>query len=207
MKTPNLGTKTVDVSTQTTDSDQAAPAPTPVQAVAAPASQRAQRPAKKSPSRTFSIPDISSLKEKINQPEEENKEEEKIVIGNANSRREPYTEEDIRNQWDIFVRKMEAAGNHQEVMILKEKYHVNEHSITLEITNEALESAFEKVKSDILQSVRDGLKNDTITLKANLVQMDKEKMLYTDQEKFDHLKKKFPALRDLQDKLGLDPEF
>lgn len=143
----------------------------------------------------------------MSQPEEKNKEEEKIVIGNANSRREPFTEEDIRHQWDIFVRKMEAAGNHQEVMILKEKYHVTEHAITLEITNEALESAFEKVKSDILQSVRDGLKNDTITLKADLVQIGKEKMLYTDQEKFDHLKKKFPALRDLQEKLGLDPEF
>ncbi len=150
---------------------------------------------------------MSSLKEKINQPEDKDQEEEKVVIGNANSRREPFTEEDIRDQWAIFLRKMEAAGNHQEVMILKEKYHVDGHAITLEIANEALESAFEKVKSDVLQSIRDGLKNDTITLKALQVQIDKEKMLYTDQEKFEHLKKKYPALRDLQDKLGLDPEF
>ena len=92
-------------------------------------------------------------------------------------------------------------------MILKEKYHVNDNAIVLEIANEALESAFEKVKSDALQSIRDGLKNDTITLKSKLVQIDKEKMLYTDQEKFEHMKKKYPALRDLQDKLGLDPEF
>lgn len=178
--------------------------PTPV---AAPAPVSTPKPARKSPSRTFSIPDISSLKEKINQPEQEEKEEEKVVIGNANSRREPYTEEDIRDQWDIFLRKMEAAGNHQEVMILKEKYHVEGHAITLEIANEALESAFEKVKADVLQSIRDGLKNDTITLKALQVQIDKEKMLYTDQEKFEHMKKKYPALKDLQDKLGLDPEF
>ncbi|GAB5523436.1 MAG: hypothetical protein Roseis2KO_13080 [Roseivirga sp.] len=150
---------------------------------------------------------MSSLKEKINQPEQEEKEEEEIVIGNANSRREPYTEEDIRDQWAIFLRRMEAAGNHQEVMILKEKYHVEGHAITLEIANEALESAFEKVKADVLQSIRDGLKNDTITLKALQVQIDKEKMLYTDQEKFEHMKKKYPALRDLQEKLGLDPEF
>lgn len=102
---------------------------------------------------------------------------------------------------------MEAAGNHQEVMILKEKYHVEGHAITLEIANEALESAFEKVKADVLQSIRDGLRNDTITLKALQVQIDKEKMLYTDQEKFEHLKKKYPALKDLQEKLGLDPEF
>lgn len=175
--------------------------------VANTAEQSQPRPSRKSPSRTFSIPDISSLKEKINQPEETDKEEEKVVIGNANSRREPYTEEDIRDQWEIFLRKMEAAGNHQEVMILKEKYHVDGHAITLEIANEALESAFEKVKADVLQSIRDGLRNDTITLKALQVQIDKEKMLYTDQEKFEHLKKKYPALKDLQEKLGLDPEF
>jgi DNA polymerase-3 subunit gamma/tau len=102
---------------------------------------------------------------------------------------------------------METAGRHQEVMILKGNYHIDGHAITLEIANEALESAFEKVKADALQSIRDGLKNDTITLKSAQVTVDKEKMLYTDQEKFEHMKKKYPALRDLQEQLGLDPEF
>jgi len=172
-----------------------------------PAAQVISKTTRKAKSRTFSIPDISSLKEKINQPAVEETVEETVVIGNANSRREPYTEEDIRHQWSVFLKRMEAAGNHQEVMILKETYHVQGHAITLEIANEALESAFEKVKADVLQSIRDGLKNDTITLKSRQVQIDKEKMLYTDQEKFEHMKKKYPALRDLQDKLGLDPEF
>jgi len=39
------------------------------------------------------------------------------------------------------------------------------------------------------------------------VDIAREKMLYTDKEKFEHLKKKYPALKDLQERLGLDPEF
>lgn len=105
------------------------------------------------------------------------------------------------------MKQMEAAGRHQELIILREQYQVNGSEITLSITNAALEPAFEKVKSELLKSIRNGVQNDTITLRSQLVEIDKGKMLYTDQEKFEHLKKKYPALKDLQEKLGLDPEF
>ena len=73
--------------------------------------------------------------------------------------------------------------------------------------HEALVPSFEKVKVELLTALRNSLENDTITLQSKVVQIDKSKMLYTDQEKFEHMKKKYPALRDLQEKLGLDPEF
>lgn len=94
-----------------------------------------------------------------------------------------------------------------EVVILKEKYKVKGTEIMVSIANEALEPSFEKIKSDLINFLRDGLENDTLTIKSQVVEISREKMLYTDQEKFEHLKKKYPALRDLQDKLGLDPEF
>jgi len=56
-------------------------------------------------------------------------------------------------------------------------------------------------------ALRNGLNNDGLTLKSEIVDVSREKMLYTDQEKFEHLKKKYPALKDLQERLGLDPEF
>ncbi len=102
---------------------------------------------------------------------------------------------------------MEAAGRHQELIILKEQYALSGSEITLSIANEALVPSFEKVKAELLTALRNSLENDTITLRSQVVQIDKSKMLYTDQEKFEHMKKKYPALRDLQEKLGLDPEF
>ena len=44
-------------------------------------------------------------------------------------------------------------------------------------------------------------------LKSQIVEIEKGQMLYTDREKFSYLKEKYPALKDLQEKLGLDPEF
>jgi hypothetical protein len=75
------------------------------------------------------------------------------------------------------------------------------------IPNEALENTFEKFKGGLLTHLRDKLKNDHITISSVVVEVKKEKMRYTDREKFDYLKEKYPALRDLQDRFGLDPEF
>ena len=102
---------------------------------------------------------------------------------------------------------MDAAGKSQEMIILKEEYMLRGSEIVLSITNAALEPTFEKVRADLLKSIRNEVQNDSITLRSQVVELDKSKMLYTDQEKFEHLKKKFPALKDLQEKLGLDPEF
>ena len=103
--------------------------------------------------------------------------------------------------------EMEAAGRHQELVILKEPFELKGTDITLNIANEALVPSFEKVKADLLAALRNTLENDTIALNIRVVELDQSKMLYTDQEKFEHLKQKYPALKDLQEKLGLDPEF
>ena len=122
-------------------------------------------------------------------------------------RKKAFNEEGLKAAWDGFTKKMEAASRHQELIILKEQYSLNGSDITLAIANEALVPSFEKVKVELLTALRNSLENDTITLQSKVVQVDKSKMLYTDQEKFEHMKKKYPALRDLQEKLGLDPEF
>lgn len=103
--------------------------------------------------------------------------------------------------------EMEAAGRHQELVTLKEPFELEGTDITLNIANEALIPSFEKVKADLLAALRNGLENDSISLNAKVVEVEPSKMLYTDHEKFEHLKRKYPALKELQEKLGLDPEF
>ena len=90
---------------------------------------------------------------------------------------------------------------------LLNEFHLENHTVTVSIPNEALTVSFEKFRSDLLQHLRDALQNDHIMLKSQVVQIEKEQMLYTDREKFNYLKEKYPALKDLQKKLGLDPEF
>lgn len=109
--------------------------------------------------------------------------------------------------WNAFKAKKEAEDNQLELLILKEAYQLERGTLTVKLPNEASEASFERFRGDLLLALRDGLENDTIQLRSQIVELAKERMLYTDQEKFEHLKKKYPALKDLQEKLGLDPEF
>jgi len=118
-----------------------------------------------------------------------------------------FSEIELQDQFNAIIMDFEAKGLHHEALILKEPFDFHGHEITLKISNEALESTFERMRSDLLSSLRDHLQNDHIVLKSVIIEPDKKDMLYTDKEKFEHLKKKYPALKDLQDKFGLDPEF
>jgi DNA polymerase-3 subunit gamma/tau len=55
--------------------------------------------------------------------------------------------------------------------------------------------------------LRTSLKNSKIILDSVVEEVKNEDMMYTNKEKFDHLAKKYPALTELQQKLGLDPDY
>lgn len=125
----------------------------------------------------------------------------------APARQNAFDADQLKLAWKGYMAEMEAAGRHQELVILKEPFELEGTDITLNIANEALVPSFEKVKADLLSALRNGLGNDSISLNAKVVEVDQSKMLYTDHEKFEHLKRKYPALKELQKKLGLDPDF
>jgi len=175
-----------------------------VPATETPADTIPKRPSiRKSPSKTMSVPtDLNALKEEINKPKEEEteQEEEKVDLRDTE-----FTAEAFEVAWQDFLAKGNFQNLDQEV--LKNPYQLEGTKVMISIPNEALVSSFEKFRSELLQHLRNSLKNDHISLHSKVVEIAQEKMLYTDREKFEFLKNKYPALKDLQDKLGLDPEF
>lgn len=95
----------------------------------------------------------------------------------------------------------------KDALILKSGFRRDGKKILLQLANEALAPTFERMRFDLLHYLRDAVQNDELSLDYEVIQMAKEKMLYTDKEKFEHLKKKYPLLKELQEKLRLDPEF
>jgi len=162
------------------------------------------KPPSRAPSKTISIPSLSELKAQANKKEETIDGE---VIEESQGRNEPFTTTDLDKIWNEFKSQKEKEDNQLELLILKEPYKLSGNVVTVNISNGASEASFERFRGDLLIALRDGLKNDSIQLKSETVEIEKGKMLYTDQEKFEHLKKKYPALKDLQERLGLDPEF
>lgn len=115
--------------------------------------------------------------------------------------------EDLEKALKEFSEAFEKQGQHHEALILKETFLYEDSTITMRISNEALEGTFDRMRTDLLEKLRDQLKNDHLQLRSEIIEPEKKDMLYTDKEKFEHLKKKYPALKDLQERLGLDPEF
>lgn len=151
----------------------------------------------------MSIPtDLSALKEAVNKPEEVNEEGPTPI---EDLRSTAYTPDQLKTAWSSFVKN--RSFQNLDLELLNNPYELEGDKITVSIPNEALVASFEKFRSDLLLHLRDSLKNDHIKLESKIVELEKEKMLYTDREKFNYLKEKYPALKDLQDKLGLDPEF
>jgi len=159
----------------------------------------------RAPSKTISIPSLSDLKNQLNKKEETTTGE--VTEEAVSNRNKAFTLTDLDKVWNAFKAKREEEGNQLELLILKEPYELEGNTVTIQISNGASESSFERFRGDLLMTLRDGLENDSLILKSEVVDIAREKMLYTDKEKFEHLKKKYPALKDLQERLGLDPEF
>lgn len=92
-------------------------------------------------------------------------------------------------------------------MLLKEPYSLKENKVVVNLSNEVLNITFNHLKADLQGYLRRELKNNKIILESLVKETAREDMIYTNKEKFAHLAKKHPALKDLQEKLGLDPDY
>lgn len=98
-------------------------------------------------------------------------------------------------------------GKDQEIMLLKEPYSLKENKVVVNLSNEVLNITFNHLKADLQGFLRKALKNNKIILESLVKETAREDMIYTNKEKFAYLAKKHPALKDLQEKLGLDPDY
>ena len=111
------------------------------------------------------------------------------------------------NFWQKFIALKKENGKDQEIMLLKEPYVLDANKVIVTLSNEVLNITFNYLKSDLQGFLRKSLKNNKIILEAIVQETAREDMIYTNKEKFAHLAKKHPALKDLQEKLGLDPDY
>jgi len=112
---------------------------------------------------------------------------------------------DLKRAWSEFaeLRKAQAA----EYQILSREYHYESPVITIHLLNPVEESLLDNFRRDLTQFLRDRLRNSDLTLASALQNTSGKKVIYTAREKFEHLAEKYPHLRELKERLGLDWEF
>lgn len=75
------------------------------------------------------------------------------------------------------------------------------------LTNPVEEPLIHALRTDLLAWLREALGNPGITLETELKIAAVTRSAYTNREKLDEIKGRYPVVGDLCDRLGLDPDF
>ncbi len=118
---------------------------------------------------------------------------------------EPFTAEQLHLVWTDFAdqrKKFQA-----EFQLLSQPYEIRENQIIIHLLSTVQETLLSNFKSDLIGHLRTSLNNNSILVLGELKESEEKQMLYTPRDKFEYLLEKNPLLREMRDRLGLDPDF
>jgi hypothetical protein len=151
--------------------------------------------------RTPSIKD--ALNGKFKDDEEQLSAIEQLELHTKSDEFELFTEEDLAVKWKIFLTRLDDEPNLQSTLAnvpeLKEEY-----KLLLEIDNTIQDELIDLIKPQLVSFLRKELRNSKIELATKVSEKIKNRIIYTDLDKFDELAKKNPHLKTLKQKFNLD---
>ncbi len=118
----------------------------------------------------------------------------------------PFQADDIRRVWKEYaeLRKDQVAEYH----LLNQQFDIRGNEVLIYMTNPIEEPLLANMKADLVGYLRERLSNSTIQVKGELrIAEGKQRMAYTNKEKFDALLDRNPLLRELKDRFALDADF
>ncbi len=98
-------------------------------------------------------------------------------------------------------------GQIAEYNLLSRDFSLSGNMITLPLNNPVEEPLLQGIRTSLITYLRDKLSNSSINVTGVLQQVEGKRIIYTNKEKFDYLADKNPALKELQERFGLDPDF
>lgn len=115
------------------------------------------------------------------------------------------TTEGVQDAWNAFAetRRRNAA----EYQLLTQPVDRRDNEIVVHLHNPVQETILNTLRSDLTAFLRTRLRNRSVFVTGELRQIDTGKLLYTNREKFDHLVERYPILKELKERLGLDPDY
>jgi len=146
----------------------------------------------------------SGLSLKSLEKKEEQTAKSSAVDNEADLEENPYTETDIVALWENYSDMMEEKGRFNIASILRiDKPKLVENTISLTLPNSINKVELDIEKKEIIDYLRKHLKNNNIYLELIVDEKIEEKLVYTEKDKYDLMKKKNPNLEKLKDSFNL----
>jgi len=154
-------------------------------------------PSKSTPRTTVKLTDLLKVEPK--------KEKTAEAAAIAQEEKTVFTSEQLNVAWQEFAeqrRKFQA-----EYQLLAQPYDLKDNKVILHLLSPVQETMLNNVRTELTAFLREKLKNSTILVAGELKESEDKKMMYTSRDKFEYLLEKNPALREMKERLGLDPDF
>ncbi len=116
---------------------------------------------------------------------------------------EEFNEEQLKMKWEQFVKRLDDRPNLQST--LRKIPEIREDfQLHLPIDNSVQEDLINSIRPELVSWLRRELKNSQIQLVTQISAAEKEKIIYTDSEKYSEMLKKNPQLAVLKNTFKLD---
>ena len=116
-----------------------------------------------------------------------------------------FTADDLKKKWEEFVKRLDDRPNLQSTLSRVPNLEEN-YLLVLDIDNSVQDDLINSIKPELVSFLRKELVNSKIQLTTLISEVEKEKIIYSDSEKYLEMLKKNPDLELLKQKFKLDFE-
>lgn len=128
--------------------------------------------------------------------------------GNLIERTEAVAEDRMQEIWEHRVKELFAHRPALKSTLDKQKpVLVDDTIIQIKLDNQAQIEIFREDSTQLLDDLRNELKNDLLTLDTPVEKIESVKKAFTSKEKYEEMRKANPELDNFRDQLGLDLEY
>ncbi len=128
-----------------------------------------------------------------------------VVVDEESLPREPFSEDELLIAWNTFVTRLREEGKMNLASILSiDVPKLKGATIHLEFPNATNKVEVERQQYDLLQFLRQSLKNHDISIAITVNEQMEKKFAYTPDEKYEKLKEKNPNIELLRKTFDLD---
>lgn len=123
--------------------------------------------------------------------------------------RESFNAGKVQAVLEDIIYTFREQGKNMEISILRQPFEVLEEKVVFFLSGEIQKDLFLKIRQEVTLLMREGLKNHKADLGFEIREdaVSSAKKLYTSTDKLNYLREKSPALKELQQRFGLETDF
>jgi len=116
--------------------------------------------------------------------------------------KENITEDRFKEKWNLFLNKVDSPTLKTTLSLIPE--FSSDYKFILKIGNTVQEENIRIIKPELVSFLRNELKNSSIEVVTEIEEKEGEKLIYSDDEKYEEMVKNNPDLSLLRQKFNLD---